>query len=131
MRLRDISSHYGSFLIKCPFEQIFEHLNTLYGTVYRKQFGKLEELRTGVIVGEAILKGVATYKKSDTAITFFLEELSPIDTQIEIIAYAGGTGLYSNSRGRHSKFVHYVIDSLKEQGFKVESFKEESRYEGK
>lgn len=125
-----MDSHYCSFLIKSPFEKIFDLLNMLYGMVYRKQFGKLDELRTGVILGEAIIRSSRISNKytSDAAITIFLEELSPIDTQIEIIVYAGGSGLASYSGGRHSKFIHYVLDYLKEQGFKLESFKEDAHF---
>ena len=51
-----MTSHYCSFRIKCPFGKIFDLLNTLYGTVYRKQLGKLDELKSGVILGEAIIR---------------------------------------------------------------------------
>jgi hypothetical protein len=117
-----MSSHYIKCYVESSFEKVFEALSLAFGNLYAKKFNGDGHFR-GVILGEEYFFRV----NSDVALLILLEERSAGEVEIEIISYAGGTGLFEISYSAHSTYAHKVKDFLTSSGFKIE-VKEEIPY---
>lgn len=115
-----MTSHYMSFVVKNPFEQVFNALAKAFGNIHSKKFGTVKQPCIGIILGEQWFFRV----NSDVAVQIILEELSPCETKIEVISCAGGAGWLSISYSAHSAYVHNVRNFLKDSAFKIETEKE-------
>lgn len=117
-----MTSHYVSCSIDSGFEEIFEVLKKQFGNVYSKDLGRFNKLQNGVILGQKLFFRT----NSDAAISIFLEERSPEETQIEMIAFAGGPFF---TLGVLSSYNYDVLAFLKALGYKIESLKESNQGE--
>lgn len=115
-----MTSHYMSYVVKSPFEQVFNTLVKAFGNIYSKKFGNTNHSNIGIILGEQWFFRV----NSDVAVQIILEELSSDETKIEVISCAGGAGWLSISYSAHSAYVHDVRNFLADSAFKIESEKE-------
>jgi len=120
-----MTSHYLSGVVKNSFEMVFEAVGKAFGNVYINKFGEAGESRVGLVLGEEFFLRVS----SDVAVLIVLKELSPDETNIEVISCAGGTGIGSISYAAHKAYVHEVRDFLTTSGFQIDSEKEIPHFE--
>ena len=120
-----MTSHYLTGIVKSSFDAVFEAVGKAFGNVYINKFGKTGESRIGIVLGVKFFLRVS----SDVAVSVILRELSPDETNIEVISCAGGKGILSISYAAHESFVHDVRNFLKNSGFKIDSEKEIPHFE--
>jgi len=120
-----MTSHYLSGIVKSSFETVFEAVGKAFGNVYINKFGETGKSRIGLVLGEEFFLRVS----SDVAVLIILNELSPDETNIEVISCAGGKGVFSISYAAHKAYVHDVRNFLTNSGFKIDSEKEIPHFE--
>jgi len=115
-----MTSHYLTCIAAGQFERIFEDVGAAFGNTYARRHGKAGESNIGIILGEHFFFRT----KSDAAVLIVLKELSPNDTRIEIISWAGGHGLLSVSYGAHADYVHDVRKFFVDSGYSIRDVEE-------
>ena len=110
--------------MNASFEEVFQELGAEFGDIYARRFGKAGEPKAGVILGEHYFFRVA----NDAALLITLEEVSGVETRLEIIACAAGHGLLDISCGAHDSYVHTVEDFLTNSGLTVRVEQETSYF---
>jgi predicted component of type VI protein secretion system len=107
------------------FEKVFQQLESEFGNIYARKFGKAGGSLSGVILGEHYFFRV----KNDAALLITLAEVSGVETRLEIIACAAGSGLLDISYGAHDSYVHTVEDFLTQSGLAVQVEQETSYFD--
>jgi hypothetical protein len=119
-----MTSHYLRCTVNGSFERAFQELAAEFGDIYARRFGTAGESLSGVILGEHYFFRV----ENDAALLITLEEVSGVETRLEIIACAAGKGLLGLSYGAHDSYVHTVEDFLTNSGLTVQVEQETSYF---
>lgn len=120
-----MTSHYLRCIVNGSFDRVFQELGAEFGDIYARRFGKAGESLSGVILGEHYFFRV----ENDAALLITLEEVSGVETRLEIIACAAGYGLLGLSYGAHDSYVHTVEDFLTKSGLTVRVEQETSYFD--
>lgn len=114
-----MASHYMLCRVSGPFEQVVQSLGKRFGNVHN-EIWETSQGRVTVILEESYF----LRSSSMAAILMVLKEVSDSETNLELIACAGASGLLGFSWGAHKAYAHEIRDSLQKSGFKVEVIKE-------
>jgi hypothetical protein len=106
------------------FEQLVQYLSKYFGNIHNEQWSTSNG-RTAVILGESYF----VRANSNAAILMILKEVGVSETNLEIISYAGASGVLDLSFGAHGSYVHRIRDSLQGAGLNVEVMKEIHDYD--
>jgi hypothetical protein len=106
------------------FEQLSQYLGKYFGNIHNEQW-RTTEGRTAVFLGESYF----IRANGDAAILMILKEAGESECHLELISWAGATGILELSWGAHGAYVNRIRDSLKHAGMKVEVLKEIPDYE--
>ncbi len=119
-----MTSHYMLCRVGGSFEQVAQYLGKYFGNIHNEQW-RTTEGRTAVFLGESYF----IRANGDAAVLMILKEADASECHLELISWAGATGILELSWGAHGAYVNRIRDSLKRAGIKVEVLKEIADYE--
>jgi len=106
------------------FEQVTQYLKKYFCNIHNDQWDTPEG-RIAVILGELFF----IRSNNNAAILITAKEVGTSETNLELISYAGASGIFDLSWGAHGSYVHRIKDSLQRAGFTVEVTKEIPNYD--
>ena len=109
-----MTGHLIRARIRDSLPKLFRDLIPQFGNIYANMLGENGK-RVGVIAGEKWFFRTGSY----AAILIFIQEASAKECILDIIAYAGGTGLIDVSWGAHPKYAREVIQFLVDKGYEI------------
>lgn len=109
--------------VTASFEQVTQYLTKYFGSIHNEHWNTPEG-RVAVILGESYY--IRT--NSNTAMLIITKEANPSETNLELISFAGASGVLELSWGAHGSYVNRVKNSLQNAGFSVETIKEIPNY---
>ena len=114
-----LTSHYLSCNVSDSFEKITQYLGKYFGNIHKEEWDTSNG-RVVVLLGESYF----IRSNSNAALLIIIKEVNTSETNLELISYAGASGILDLSLGAHSSYVHRIKDSLQRAGFTVQVTKE-------
>jgi hypothetical protein len=84
-----VTSHYARCLVRNSFESVFDALSQGFGNIHARKLSISGQLQAAIILGEKYF----FRNESDAAVSIILEQLPSGEAVIEVVAYAGASGL--------------------------------------
>lgn len=109
--------------VSSSFEQITQHMTKYFGSIHNEKWNSSEG-KIAVILGESYY----IRANSNAAIFIIIKETSPSETNLELISFAGSSGVLELSWGTHGAYVNRIKNSLEKSGFTIEVTKEIPNY---
>ncbi|PVX25670.1 MAG: hypothetical protein CW691_03830 [Candidatus Bathyarchaeum sp.] len=119
-----MTAHYMLCKVSGSFEQVTQYLGKYFGNIHNDQWNTPEG-RIAVILGELYF----IRSNSNAAILITVKEAGASETNLELISYAGASGVLDLSWGAHGSYVQRIKNSLQNAGFTVEVTKEIPNYD--
>lgn len=115
-----MGGHAVSLLVKENFNKIFKLLALEYGKIYFDLLECKEGNKVGFILGEKFYFRV----ESDVGLFIMIKEMGFGKCLVDIISYAGGSGIYGISYHAHPNYVNNVINFLERNNIEFERIRE-------
>jgi hypothetical protein len=109
--------------VTASFEEVTQYLTKYFGSIHNEQWNTPKG-QVAVILGESYY----IRANSNAAILIISKEVSASETNLELIASAGASGVLELSWGAHGSYVNRIKKSLQNAGFNVETIKEIPNY---
>jgi hypothetical protein len=119
-----VTSHYLLCKLSGSYEQVAQYLGKYFGNIHSEQW-QAPTGRVAVFLGESYF----IRANGNAAVLMILKEAGASECNLELISWAGATGILELSWGAHGAYVNRIRDSLKRAGFNVEVLKEIHDYD--
>ena len=105
---------YGRYEIKGQIEELIPILEAKFGGIFTRCYEQHGRCVLAILHG----KRFSVWSGTECAVSIILRSEHYL-VHMEVIGFAGGSGLVALDWGRNKSIVHYVANYLAYQGFKI------------